>query len=67
MSAKSRCLLPCPRKGAMCEFPFESGIAVAALAGEDVSMSAKSGFADFLSRMAQPGASQALPSALQAA
>eukprot|EP00972_Heterocapsa_arctica_P018609 2748976-Heterocapsa_arctica.AAC.1 len=42
MSVMSRCLLPCLRKGAKCEFPFESDIAVAALAGEDLSMSAKS-------------------------
>eukprot|EP00972_Heterocapsa_arctica_P069051 10203391-Heterocapsa_arctica.AAC.1 len=33
----------CPRKGARFEVPFESYLAVAALAGEDVSMSASPG------------------------
>eukprot|EP00972_Heterocapsa_arctica_P011175 1637533-Heterocapsa_arctica.AAC.1 len=31
----------CPSKGARCESPFECDITVAALAGEDVSMSDK--------------------------
>jgi hypothetical protein len=44
----------CPRKGAKCELLFEWDIAVSALAGEDVSMSASLGAHTRTSRPCSP-------------